>query len=54
MRSGAEPSEAIKWLEKAVELQDPGLVEIKADPLLDPIRKMRRFQEILAGLNFPP
>ena len=48
-----EPSEAIKRLERAAELKDPGLIEIKADPLLDPLRKMPRFQEIMAGLNFP-
>lgn len=47
------PSEAIKWLEKAVELQDPGLIEIKVDPLLDPIRKIDRFQHLVAGLHFP-
>ena len=47
------PSDAIKWLERAVELQDPGLIEIKADPLLDPLRQIDRFQAIVAGLNFP-
>jgi tetratricopeptide (TPR) repeat protein len=47
------PSEAIKWLEKAAELQDPGLIEIMADPLLDPLRKIDRFQELVAGLQFP-
>ena len=53
MRSGAEPSEAIEWLEKAVELQDPGLVAIKADPLLDPLRKIDRFKNLVAAQHFP-
>ena len=47
------PADAIKWLDKAVELQDPGLIEIKVDPLLDPLRNIGRFKEILAGLHFP-
>jgi Flp pilus assembly protein TadD len=48
-----QTSDAIKWLEKAVELEDPGLIEIKADPLLDPLRKNGRFQAIVAGQHFP-
>ncbi|HEU4692720.1 MAG TPA: hypothetical protein VFS23_30365, partial [Vicinamibacterales bacterium] len=48
-----EPREALAWLEKAVELQDPGLIEIKADPLLDPLRKLDRFQRLVASLEFP-
>ncbi|HEY7642730.1 MAG TPA: TIR domain-containing protein [Steroidobacteraceae bacterium] len=48
-----QPSEAIKWLERAVELKDPGLIEIKADPLLDPLRKIDRFQELVAAQPFP-
>ena len=46
-------SDAIKWLDKAVELHDPALIEIKADPLLDPLRDIDRFKEILAALPFP-
>ena len=43
----------MKWLEKAVELNDPGLTTLKVDPMLDPLRKIGRFQEIVAGQNFP-
>jgi TolB-like protein/Flp pilus assembly protein TadD len=46
--------EGMRWLEKAVELQDPGLIEIKVDPFLDPLREIDRFQDIVAGINFPP
>lgn len=48
-----EPSEAIKWLEKAAELKDPALIEIKADPLLDPLRKIDRFNDLVAAQHFP-
>ena len=48
-----EPSEAIKWLERAAELKDPGLIAIKADPLLDPLRKMDRFKDLVAAQHFP-
>jgi tetratricopeptide (TPR) repeat protein len=44
---------ALKWLDKAVELHDPGLVEIKVDPFLDPIRGLPRFKEIVEKLKFP-
>ena len=47
------PDESIKWLEKAAEMRDPGLIAIKADPFLDPIRKMPRFEDVVAVLNFP-
>jgi Predicted integral membrane protein len=48
-----EPAEAIKWLEKAAELKDPGLIEIKADPLLDPLRNIDRFKDLVAAQHFP-
>ena len=48
-----EPAEAIKWLERAAELKDPGLIEIKADPLLDPLRKIDRFKDLVAAQHFP-
>lgn len=48
-----EPSEAIKWLERAAELKDPALIEIKADPLLDPLRKIDRFNALVAAQHFP-
>jgi tetratricopeptide (TPR) repeat protein len=48
-----ESAEAIKWLEKAVELKDPGLIEMNVDPLLDPLRKIDRFNDLVAAQHFP-
>jgi tetratricopeptide (TPR) repeat protein len=44
---------ALKWLETAMRLRDPGLVELKTDPLLDPLLQEPRFQAIERELNFP-
>jgi tetratricopeptide (TPR) repeat protein len=44
---------ALDWLEKAMRLRDPGLVYLKADPLMDPLRKEPRFQAIEQQLKFP-
>jgi serine/threonine-protein kinase len=44
---------ALDWLEVAYRLKDPGLAWLKVDPLLDPLRKEPRFQEIERKLNFP-
>ena len=44
---------ALKWLETALHVQDPGLQDMKVDPLLDPIRGEPRFNEIVERLNFP-
>ena len=44
---------ALDWLEKASRLRDPGLMQLKTDPLLDPLRHEVRFQAIERQLNFP-
>ena len=44
---------AFQWLEKAVRLRDSGLILVKTDPLLDPLRKEPRFQAIERELKFP-
>jgi tetratricopeptide (TPR) repeat protein len=46
-------SAALDWLEKAFRLHDDGLLGLKTDPLLDPLRKEPRFQAIQRELNFP-
>jgi TolB-like protein/tetratricopeptide (TPR) repeat protein len=46
-------AKALEWLETALRLRDPGLVELKTDPLLDPLRKEPRFQAIERELKFP-
>jgi TolB-like protein/tetratricopeptide (TPR) repeat protein len=45
---------SLEWLETALRLRDPGLLDLKTDPLLDPLRTEPRFQAILRGLKFPP
>jgi hypothetical protein len=44
---------ALDWLEKAMHLRDPGLGTLRADPLMDPLRKEPRFQAIERALKFP-
>jgi TolB-like protein len=48
-----EPKRALEWLATAVRLQDGGLQNLKATPLLDPIRATPEFAAIEAQLNFP-
>jgi len=45
--------EALTWLQTAYRLHDPGLIEIRIDRLLAPLRAEPQFQEILHGLGFP-
>jgi TolB-like protein len=47
-------AQALEWLETALRLRDPGLVQLKTDPLLDPLRKEPRFQAVMRELKFPP
>jgi TolB-like protein len=44
---------ALYWLDTALKVRDPGITELKVDPLLDPLRKEPHFQEIERKLNFP-
>ena len=48
-----QSAQALNWLETALRLRDPGLVQLKTDPLLDPLRKELRFQAIERELKFP-
>jgi TolB-like protein/DNA-binding winged helix-turn-helix (wHTH) protein/Flp pilus assembly protein TadD len=45
--------QALEWLDTAVRLRDAGLVFLKTDPLMDPLRKETRFQAIERELKFP-
>jgi TolB-like protein/Tfp pilus assembly protein PilF len=49
----SKTSDALAWLEKAMQLRDPGLEWMKTDPLLDPLRNEPRFQAIEKALRFP-
>jgi tetratricopeptide (TPR) repeat protein len=46
-------TQALEWLETALRLRDPGLVFLKTDPLMDPIRQEPRFEAIERELKFP-
>ena len=46
-------AKGLDWLETAVRLRDSGLVELKTDPDLDPLRSEPRFQAIERALKFP-
>jgi len=46
-------AKALEWLEVAWRLRDPGLEELKTDPLMDPLRQEARFQDIERALKFP-
>ena len=39
-------AKALKWLETAYRVRDPGLIELKVDPLLDPLRQEPRYKAI--------
>ena len=46
-------AKALESLDTAWRLRDSGLVYLKTDPLLDPLRKEPRFQAIERELKFP-
>ena len=46
-------AKALEWLETAWRLRDPGLIDVKTDPLMDPLRNEPRFQTIERELKFP-
>jgi TolB-like protein/tetratricopeptide (TPR) repeat protein len=48
-----EKDEAFEWLERAYEERDKGLLSLRVDPPLDPLRSDPRFQALLRRMNFP-
>jgi tetratricopeptide (TPR) repeat protein len=46
-------AKALGWLETALRLRDPGLENLKTDPLMDPLRQEPRFQAVMRELKFP-
>ena len=45
---------ALESLAAAMRVRDSGLIALRADPLLDPLRQEPRFQAIERELKFPP
>jgi hypothetical protein len=48
-----ESDKAFEWLERAYKQRDPGLTQIKNDPLLKILRRDQRFTELLKKLHLP-
>jgi TolB-like protein/DNA-binding winged helix-turn-helix (wHTH) protein len=48
-----DKDQALTYLERAYEEQDPALFFLKMSPRLDPLRSEPRFQALLRRLNFP-
>lgn len=48
-----DTSKALEWLETAYRLPDPGIVSLRVDAMIDPLRKETRFREIERKLSFP-
>jgi TolB-like protein len=48
-----DTAKALEGLDTAVRVRDPGLVQLKTDPLLDPLRAEPRFHAIERALRFP-
>ena len=46
-------AKALQWLDTAMRMRDPGLVNLKADSLMDPLRQEPRFHAVLQELQFP-
>jgi hypothetical protein len=44
---------ALTWLETGYRTRDAGLLNMKIDRLLDPLRQEPRFRELERKLNFP-
>jgi TolB-like protein/predicted Zn-dependent protease len=48
-----DQQQALEWLDAAMRLRDPGLIFLKTDASLDPVRQAPRFQAIEKALKFP-
>ena len=48
-----ETDEAFAWLERGYREHDSLIVQLKANPLLDPLRADPRFQDLLRRIGFP-
>jgi TolB-like protein/Tfp pilus assembly protein PilF len=46
--------EAFLWLEKSFAARDKGLIYLKIDPCLDPLRSDPRFQDLVRRVGLPP
>ncbi|HEY2466331.1 MAG TPA: hypothetical protein VGI45_00645 [Terracidiphilus sp.] len=49
-----EKDQAFEWLEKSYQAHDVGLVYLKVDPSLDPLRSDQRFDQLLSRVGLAP
>ena len=49
----ANPDEGFLWLEKAYRNRDPGLLHLKIDPVLDPLRSDSRLRDLERRVGLP-
>jgi serine/threonine-protein kinase len=49
-----QPDVALQWLQTAYRVRDPGLIELKADPVLVPLHGSATYRDIERALGFPP
>jgi len=52
--SWGREQDALHWLQRAYELRDPGLLDIKIDPLLTSLHGTEPFEAIVRRMGFPP
>ena len=45
--------QSLKWLDMGYRIHDPGMENLKADPMMDPVRGQARYQAVLAQLKLP-
>ena len=48
-----ETDRAFEWLRRALADRDPGLIEIKGDPLLKGLQRDRRYAALLQAMGLP-
>ena len=46
-----DPDESFRWLETARRIKDPGVMAVRTDPLIDPLRKDPRFGRLMHELG---
>jgi hypothetical protein len=49
-----EKDQALEWLQKAYQDRSGGLLQLKADPIFDPLRSDPRFNDLIARIGLPP
>ncbi|MBV8307345.1 MAG: hypothetical protein JO274_07680 [Gammaproteobacteria bacterium] len=48
-----ERTKALDWLDRAVEQRDPGIINIKTDPMFAALRGDARYKAVLRRMNLP-